>query len=122
VSDILVALKLKRIKQRIQQDASDLMTLDQLDNKNSLHASKPDIQAHIQNFLSTPEGQKYKAEASLQLANAYLYKIVNELNQPDLTTRQQMLFNLALMEILREMEKNEKILNSTQPYNDNEIF
>jgi hypothetical protein len=97
------------------------MKQDHWDNKNSLHASKPDIQAHIQNFLSTPEGQKYKAQASLELANAYLYKIVNELNQPDLTTRQQMLFNLALMEILREMEKNEKILNLTQQFNDNEI-
>jgi len=114
VSGILAAFKLKRIRLRIQQDASTPMKLDQLDNKNSLHASKPDIQAHIQNFLSTPEGQKYKAQAGLELANAYLHKIVKELNQPDLNLRQKMLFNLALMEILKEIEKNEEILNSTQ--------
>jgi hypothetical protein len=97
------------------------MKQDHWDSKRSLHASKPDIQAHIQNFLSTPEGQQYKAQASLELANAYLQKVVKELNQPDLDLRQKMLFNLALMEIVKEIQRNEKILNSTQQFNDNEI-
>jgi predicted metal-dependent TIM-barrel fold hydrolase len=62
-----------------------------------------------------------KAEASLQLANAYLHQILKEMNQPDLTIKQNMLLNLALMEIVRELEKNEKILNSKMQYSDNEI-
>ena len=118
---ILAVLKLKRIRQRIQQDISVTTKLDLLEETNSLNASKPDTQALIQSFLSTPEGQKYKAEASLQLANAYLQRVLKELNQPDLTLREKMLFNLALMEILRELEKNEEILNSIQQFNDNEI-
>jgi hypothetical protein len=85
------------------------------------HASEPDIQAHIQSFLQTPEGQKMKAEASLTVANTYLHKILNQLNQPDLTIREKMLLNLALMEIVRELEKNEKILNLTSQFNDSEI-
>jgi predicted metal-dependent TIM-barrel fold hydrolase len=85
------------------------------------HASEPDIQAHIQSFLQTPEGQKMKAEASLTVANTYLHKILNQLNQPDLTIREKMLLNLALMEIVRELEKNETILSSTMQSNGSEI-
>ena len=109
---IRVALKLKRTKQRIQRDISVTTKQELLDEMSSLHASKPDTQALIQSFLSTPEGQRYKAEASLQLANAYLQRILKELNQPNLSMRENMLYNLALMEILRELEKNEEILSS----------
>ena len=119
---ILAALKLKPTKLRRQQDTSDTTKLDQLDEMSSLHASKPDTQALIQSFLSTPEGQRYKAEAHLELANAYLQRILKELNQPNLTLREKMLYNLALMEILREMERNEEILNSTQQSKSNETF
>jgi RNA polymerase-interacting CarD/CdnL/TRCF family regulator len=85
------------------------------------HASKPDIQAHIQSFLQTPEGQKMKAEASLTVANAYLQQILKQSNQPDLTIREKMLLNLALMEIIQELEKNEEILNLTMQSNVSEI-
>jgi hypothetical protein len=119
---ILAALKLKPTKQRIQQDTSVTTKQELLDKMSSLNASKPDTQALIQSFLSTPEGQKYKAEASLQLANAYLQRILKELNRPDLNLREKMLFNLALMEILRELEKNEEILSSIQQFSDSETF
>ena len=112
IRDIRAAFRLRGIKQRIRQDASISMKRDLLDEMKSKNASKPDIQAHIQNFLQTPEGQKMKAEASLQVANTYLQQILKQSNQPDLTIREKMLLNLALMEILREMEKNEAVLNS----------
>jgi hypothetical protein len=62
-----------------------------------------------------------KAEASLQVANTYLQQILKQSNHPELTIREKMLLNLALTEILRELEKNEKILNSMTQSNDNEI-
>jgi hypothetical protein len=71
--------------------------------------------------IQITEGQKMKAEAGLQIANAYLHQILKEMSQPDLTLKQNMLLNLALMEILRELERNEKTLNSTMQYSDNEI-
>jgi hypothetical protein len=76
-------IEIKTTKQRIQQDTSVTTKQELLDKMSSLHASKPDTQALIQSFLSTPEGQRYKAEASLQLANAYLQRILKELNQPN---------------------------------------
>ncbi|NBS61886.1 MAG: hypothetical protein EBT26_07605, partial [Microbacteriaceae bacterium] len=114
---IRAVFRLKGIKQRIQRDASTSMKLDPLNEIHSRHASKTDIQAHIQSFLQTPEGRRMKAEASLTLANTYLYQIINQLNRPELTIREKMLLNLALMEIMQELKKNEKILNSMPQYN-----
>jgi hypothetical protein len=121
IRGIRVAFRLRGIKLRIQRDASMSTKQELLDKMKSGHASKPDIQAHIQSFLKTPEGQKMKAEASLQIANAYLHQILKQSNQPELTIREKMLLNLALMEIMQELEKNEKILNSMTQFNDNEI-
>jgi len=83
---------------------------------------QPDTQAHIQKFLETPEGQIMKAEATLQLANGYLHRIVTELNQPELDLRQKMLLNLALMECMETIQKNEEILNLMMPSKNNETF
>jgi hypothetical protein len=55
------------------------------------------------------------------VANTYLQQILKQSNHPDLTIREKMLLNLALMEILRELEKNEEILNLTMQSNVSEI-
>ena len=86
IQGIRAAFQSRGIKQRIQQDASTSMKQDLLDKMNSRDAFKPDIQAHIQSFLQTPEGQKMKAEASLRVANTYLQQILKQSNHPDLTT------------------------------------
>lgn len=115
------AFRSRGIKQRTQRDALTLMRQDLLDDMKSRDESKPDIQALMQSFLQTPEGQKMKAEATLQVANAYLQKILIMSQQPELDLKQKMLLNLALMEVLQQLEKNEKTINSIQLSNDNEI-
>ena len=122
IRGIRAVFQSRGIKHRIQQDASTSTKQDLLDKMKSGDASKPDIQAHIQNFLQTPEGRKMKAEASMQLLNQYLHQIIKDLNQPNLAIKQKMLLNLALMQILQELEKNEQIINSMPQYSGNEIF
>ena len=122
VQSIRVAFKLKRIRQRIQQDASTMTKLEHWDNKNLLHASKPDIQAHIQKFLETPEGRLAKAEMSVRLADEYLEKITLLLQQPDLNLNQKLLFSLALQECVETLQQNQQIMNSMMQSKSNETF
>jgi hypothetical protein len=80
-----------------------------------------DTQEQIQSFLSTPEGQQFKAKTILEMTNMYLVKIVEQLAHPDLKLREKMLLNLALMECLKTIEENEKTLNSTTLSQNSEI-
>ena len=122
IQDILVAFKLKRIQQRIQQDASCMKKLYPLDKTNLLHALKQDTPAHIQQYLETPEGQIMKAETLIRLSEEYLMQLANSLLAPDLKLNQKMLLSLAIQECSRVIQVNEQILNSMTQSKSNEIF
>jgi hypothetical protein len=116
-----VAFQSKDIKQHILQDASILTKQNRSINKNLKTAQKLDIQDQIQHFLNTPEGQQYKAQASIQLASMYLEKIIESLKNPNLNLQQKMLLNLAMLDCLHQLQKNEKIMNLMKQSNDSEI-
>jgi len=121
VQSILVAFKLKCIRQRIQQDASSSTIQDPLVILNSRDASNPDITARIQKYLATPEGQIMKAEAIITVSETYLKQIAETLQNP-MPIPQRMLLNLALHECVTTIQQNEQILNLMTQSKNNETF
>ena len=121
VLSILAAFKLKRIKQRIQQDASSSTIQDPLVILNSRDASNPAITAQIQKYLATPEGQKMKAEATITIADEYLKQLAEKLQSP-MSIPERMMHHLALQECVIILQKNEQILNLISQSKSNETF
>jgi uncharacterized protein (UPF0128 family) len=117
-----VAFKSKAIKQRIQQDASMPMKLDHMESKSLRDVAKPGTKAHIQKLLESPEGRKMKAEAVIEMSEAYLILLTERQKNPELTLAQKMLISAAIQECSQTIQKNEKILNSIQQSNVNETF
>ena len=71
-----------------------------------------DKKSKVIEFLQSPEGQRYRAQYMIQEAERMLTSITQELKtNPDLNEGQCMVMNLAIHELVNEIQKQEKILN-----------
>jgi hypothetical protein len=104
----------KASKPHMKSDSFTSKTPNNSDPQNADEdSSQQEIANRLTQFLTTPEGQKLKAQMTIKQANQLMIPLLEKWMQtPNEETAQRMLLSLALMECHQAIEKNEALLKT----------